>query len=59
MATFKPLKDDLDITIESLSQKAGIATSAVKKQLRQMMDKGYIERRCEGGAWYVFASPSV
>ena len=55
----KALKDEPDITIESLSQKAGIATSAVKKQLRQMEGKGYIEKSGENGEWRVFASPSV
>ncbi len=55
----KAMKENPDITIESLSQKAGIATSAVKKQLTQMMDKGYIQRRGEDRSWYVFASPSV
>lgn len=53
------IKDNPNITIESLGQKAGINVSAVKKQLRQMSEKGYIERRGEDGAWYVFASPSV
>ena len=55
----KALKDEPDITIESLSQKAGIATSAVKKQLRQMEGKGYIEKSGENGEWRVFASSSV
>lgn len=55
----KALKEDPTITIESLSQKAAITTSAVKKQLRQMQDKGYIEWRGNEGAWYVFASPSM
>ena len=55
----KALKDLPDITIESLSQKAGIVKSAVKKQLRQMEDKGYIEKGGENGAWRVFASSSV
>lgn len=55
----KAFKDEPDITIESLSQKAGIATSAVKKQLRQMEGKGYIEKSGENGEWRVFASPSV
>lgn len=55
----RSIKDNPEITIESLSQLAGINTSAVKKQLRQMSDKGYIERRGEDGGWHVFASPSV
>lgn len=55
----KAVKSQPGVTIESLSQQAGIAASAVKKQLRQMADKGYIERRGENGAWHVFASPSI
>lgn len=55
----RSIKDNPEITIESLSQLAGINTSAVKKQLRQMSDKGYIERRGKDGGWHVFASPSV
>lgn len=55
----KAIQSNPNVTIESLSQQAGIATSAVKKQLRQMQEKGYIERRGEDGAWYVFASPSI
>lgn len=53
------IKNDPDITIDSLSREAGIVTSAVKKQLRQMFERGYIERRGDNGAWHVFASPSV
>lgn len=48
-----------DITIEELSKKAGIVEAAVKKQLRQMTAKGYIQRREKDGSWHVFASASV
>lgn len=48
-----------DITIEQLSSEGGIVTAAVKKQLRQWTDKGYIQRRDKDGSWYIFASPSI
>ena len=47
------------ITIEQLSEKAGIVTAAVKKQLQQMTHKGYIQRRDKDGGWQVFAVKSV
>lgn len=53
------IKSDPHITIEELSKITGIATSAVKKQLRLMSEKGYIGRRAEDSTWCVFASPSV
>ena len=52
------MKMDAGITIERLSTEAGINTAAVKKQLRQMMKKGYIQRR-EKGEWHVFATSSI
>ena len=55
----KAMQENPDITIDGLSKKANIATSAVKKQLRNMIDKGYIERRSKDGSWYIFASPSI
>ena len=48
-----------DITIEQLSIEAGIVTAAVKKQLRQWVEKGYIQRRERDGSWNIFASPSI
>lgn len=48
-----------DITIEGLAQEAGIVTAAVKKQLRQMIGKGYIQRREKDGCWHVFATSSI
>ena len=45
----------IDITIEGLSKEAGIVTAAVKKQLQQMINKGYIQRKEKDGSWYVFA----
>lgn len=48
-----------DITLEELSNHAGITTAAVKKQLRQWIEKGYVERHGNDRRWYIFASPSV
>lgn len=48
-----------DITIEELSKQAGIATSAVKKQLKQWTNKGYIKRSDNDGSWHVFATQSI
>ena len=53
------MRENPEITIEGLAQKSGIVDRAVKKQLRQMIDKGYIQRRETDGEWYVFASPSI
>ncbi len=53
------MSENPDITLEGLSEKAGIATSAVKKQLRKMTDKGYIQRSEIDGSWRIFASQSV
>lgn len=49
---------DAEITIEGLAKVADINPSAVKKQLSQMIKKGYIQRR-EDGSWHVFATASV
>lgn len=50
---------DPDITIEQLAEKAGIALSAVKKQLRNMASKGYIARNAADGSWNVFAATAL
>lgn len=48
-----------NITLESLAKRAGIVLNAVKKQLRLMTDKGYIQRSEKDGSWHVFASQSI
>lgn len=55
----KTMQVNPDITIEGLSKKAGIVTAAVKKQLQQMIKKGYIQRQEKDGSWYVFAISSI
>lgn len=47
-----------DITYASLSKETGVNTSALQKQLDNMVKKGYIQRR-ENGDWHVFATSSV
>ena len=53
------MRERPDITIEELSKTAGIVTGAVKKQLRQMTEKGYIQRRGKDGSWQVWATSSL
>ena len=55
----KAMQQRPDITIDALSKEAGIVPTAVKKQLRQMTNKGYIQRQGEDGDWYVFATSSI
>ena len=53
------MQQNPDITIEELSRAAGIVTAAVKKQLKQMAEKGYIQRRDKDNSWLVLATASV
>lgn len=55
----RAMQQQPDITIEELSKKAGIVAGAVKKQLRQMTGKGYIQRRNKDDSWHVLATSSV
>ncbi len=48
-----------DYTIEELAKEVGIVPRAINKQLRQMTDKGYIQRSESDRSWYVFAAQSV
>ena len=47
-----------DITIAALSQQAGITVAAVNKQLKQLTDKGYVERSAHGD-WRLIITPSL
>ena len=44
---------------EELSKEADIVVTAVKKQLRAMIEKGYIQRRDNDNSWHVFATSSI
>ena len=46
------------ITIVALSQQVGISIAAVNKQIKQLTDKGYIERSTNGG-WRLIITPSM
>lgn len=48
-----------EVTIEEIACKCGIVTSAVKKQLQRMTEKGYIQRSPGDRSWYVFATQSI
>ena len=57
--SLKAMQEHPDITIDGLSKEAGIVTAAVKKQLQQMIKKGYIQKQEKDGSWYVFATSSI
>lgn len=53
------INENPDLTIEQIAEAAGIVPRAVKKQLQQMIKKGYIQRREKNDSWHVFASRSI
>lgn len=55
----KSINENPDMTIEEIGKVVGIVPRAVKKQLQQMVKKGYIQRREKDGSWFVFASQSI
>ncbi len=55
----KSMQHTPDITIEGLAASAGISVAAVNKQLRQLLNKGYIQRSESDGSWRIFASASI
>lgn len=48
-----------DITIPQLAAEAGISVAAVNKQLKQLIDKGFVQRIGKEGAWRLILTPSV
>ena len=46
------------ITIVALSQQVGISIAAVNKQIKQLTDKGYVERSAHGN-WRLIITPSI
>lgn len=53
------LQEDPTITYEELSKKMGINTSAIQKQLSNLMRKGYIQRRDGGKGWHVVITSTI
>lgn len=58
-AILAAIYSDSEITIDKIAEKVGIVPFAVKKQLKQMTIKGYIQRRESDRSWYIFAMQSV
>ena len=52
------MSENPDVTIAGLSEQVGISVAAVNKQVRQLTDKGYIERST-GGGWRLIITPSM
>lgn len=48
-----------DITTQRLSNEVGINMAAVNKHLKQLTDKGYIQRVAKDGTWRLVITPSV
>lgn len=48
-----------DITAKRLSNEVGINMAAVNKHLKQLTDKGYIQRVAKDGTWRLVITPSV
>ena len=55
----KAMRGNPDITINGLATAADISVAAVNKQLRQLINKGYIQREETKGSWRIFASSSI
>lgn len=47
-----------DITLASLSGQVGVNVAAINKQIRQLTNKGYIQRAADGN-WRLIVTPSV
>ena len=47
-----------DVTIAALSQQVGINIAAVNKQIKQLTDKGYVERSTHGN-WRLIITPTI
>lgn len=48
-----------DITIPQLSENAGINQTSVNKQIKQLTQKGYIQRSEKNGNWRLIITPSI
>ncbi len=55
----KSMQENPDITIEGLASAADISVAAVNKQLKRLLNKGYIQRSESDGSWRIFASSSI
>ncbi|MCH5246263.1 MAG: Fic family protein, partial [Muribaculaceae bacterium] len=53
------INSEPDITIDELSKRVGIVPRAVKRLIKNMTEKGYIQRIGSDKNWYVFATQSI
>lgn len=53
------IQDEPEITIDKIAEKVGVVPLAIKKQLKQLVMKGYIQRREADRSWYVFATQAI
>ncbi|MEE1098000.1 MAG: Fic family protein [Bacteroidales bacterium] len=53
------LQENPKITYEELKEKIGINTSAIQKQINNLLNKGYIQRRQANNEWYVHIIPTI
>ena len=53
------INSEADITVDELSKRVGIVPRAVKRLLKNMTEKGYIQRSGNDRSWYVFATQSI
>lgn len=47
------------VTVQSLADRLGISMTAVNKQLKGLVDKGYIERSEKDGTWRIIITPAI
>ena len=47
-----------DITIPSLSEQVGVTVAAINKHIKQLVNKGYIQRS-QKGDWRLIITPSI
>lgn len=48
-----------DVTIQKLSEEVGINTAAVNKHIKQLTQKGFVERTEKDGTWRLVITPSI
>lgn len=53
------INSEADITVDELSKRIGIVPRAVKRLLKKMSEKGYLQRSINDKSWYVFATQSI
>ncbi|MCQ2285660.1 MAG: winged helix-turn-helix domain-containing protein [Bacteroidales bacterium] len=55
----KLMMEKPDITIVELAKQVSINISAVNKQIKQLQEKGFVERSVKNGFWHLILTPSL